>query len=313
MTPGFRRTEQGLICDDKRRGSGKWHALMIHKILRTEIYTGDMVQGKSRIIARKQIPVSPEKYTVVRGTHEPIISHEQYEQVQIMLNKTAQICREREKRAYSPNLLKGKIFCAACGYPLHRQRKKRKKTADQYYYYCITNTRVKKDSCPGVMIYEKELFDTLLTVIRKALESVLGESSIISKTAAEDQGRQLAVIEREIRRREGQIAGLYENLTLGVISRGEYDSLREQFEKRLIELTAEAAHLREELQTQEESSRKLRTLREEDAALRENPVLTKELIDRLIDRIDVSPDKSLHIRWTFKSEYGEEDPSCPPM
>ena len=54
-------------------------------------------------------------------------------------------------------------------------------------------------------------------------------------------------------------------------------------------------------------------LREEDAALRKNPVLTKELIDRLIERIDVSPDKSLRIRWTFRNEYGEEDTPCQPM
>ncbi|MBR5681260.1 MAG: hypothetical protein IKX19_11470, partial [Clostridia bacterium] len=89
--------------------------------------------------------------------------------------------------------------------------------------------------------------------------------------------------------------------------------LRKHFETRLMELNTEAARLREDLQTREENSRKLRTLREEDAALRENPTLTQELIDRLIERIDVLPDKSLHIRWTFRSEYGEEDPSCPPM
>ena len=188
-----------------------------------------------------------------------------------------------------------------------------KKMADRYYYYCIKNSRVKQDSCPGVMIYEKKLFEVLLSIIRKTLESSLGESSVISGTRAEDQERQLAVIEQEIRRRTGQIAGLYENLTLGVIGRDEYDSLREQFEARLRELTAEADRLNEDMQNNEEKEAKLRMLREEDAALRKNPVLTKELIDRLIERIDVSPDKSLHIRWTFNSEYEEENAPCQPM
>ena len=66
-------------------------------------------------------------------------------------------------------------------------------------------------------------------------------------------------------------------------------------------------------QKKAEKEAKLRMLREKDAALRKNPVLTKELIDRLIERIDVSPDKSLRIRWTFKNEYGEEDGPCQPM
>ena len=67
------------------------------------------------------------------------------------------------------------------------------------------------------------------------------------------------------------------------------------------------------MQKYEEKEAKLRMLLEEDAALRKNPVLTKELIDRLIERIDVSPDKSLRIRWTFRNEYGEEDTPCQPM
>ncbi|MBR5681448.1 MAG: recombinase family protein, partial [Clostridia bacterium] len=215
MTPSYRRAEQGLITNEKRLGSGNWQTFTVKKILRTEIYTGDMVQGKSKIVARKQIPTNPDEYTVVPGTHQSIVSRELFEHVRGILDRTAQICRERKKSAYSPNLLKGKIFCTACGRPLHRQREKRKKTADQYFYYCTTNTQVKQDSCPGVIIYEKELFVVLLTVIRKTLESALGESSVISKTQAEDQERQLAVIEQEIRRRNGQITALYENLTIG--------------------------------------------------------------------------------------------------
>ena len=127
MTPSYRRAEQGLITNEKRLGSGSWQTFTVSKILREETYTGDMVQGKSRTVAHKQTPVSPKEYTVVHGTHEPIISRERYEQVQTILNKTAQSVKEREQTPYTPNLLKGKIFCAACGRALHRQRSKRRK------------------------------------------------------------------------------------------------------------------------------------------------------------------------------------------
>ena len=304
MTPGYRRTEQGLIFDERKRGNGKWQTFTIHRILRTEIYTGDMVQGKSRIIAHKQVPVSPEEYTVVHGTHEPIISHEEYEQVQLILKKAAQSVKEREQTPFSPNLLKGKIFCSACGGALHRQRNKRKTGADRYLYRCITDYRIAKATRHGTRIYEDALFEVLLSIIRNTLTSYLGkETAFLPEGDPEKETeKRFAFLQQEIRRRSGQIAGLYENLTLGVIGRDEYDSLREQF--------AETDRISEEMQKNAEKEAKLRMLREEDAALRKNPVLTKELIDCLIERIDVSPDKSLRIRWTFNSEYGEEDVSC---
>ena len=315
MTPSHRRAEQGLITNEKRLGSGSWQTFTVSKILREETYTGDMVQGKSRTVAHKQTPVSPKEYTVVHGTHEPIISRERYEQVQTILNKTAQSVKEREQTPYTPNLLKGKIFCAACGRALHRQRSKRRKMPDRYLYHCITNSRTAHGTCPGILIYEEALFDALLPIIRNTLESFLGEETVTLSDPESDKEteKRLASLRQEIRRKDGQIAGLYEDLTLGVINREEYDSLREQFESRIRELTAEADRLGDECKRRAEDSGRLRMLREEEEALRKNPVLTKELIDRLIERIDVSPDKSLRIRWTFKNEYGEEDEPCQPM
>lgn len=315
MTPSYRRAEQGLITNEKRLGSGSWQTFTVNKILHAEIYTGDMVQGKSKIVARKQVPATPDEYTVVPGTHQPIVSRELFEQVRGMLDRVAQSVKDREQTSYSPNLLKGKIFCAACGRALHRQRTKRRKTADRYLYHCITNSRTAHGTCPGILIYEDALFEALLPIVRNTLTSYLGRETVPLHEGepGKETEKRFAFLQQEIRRRSGQIAGLYENLTLGVIGRDEYDSLREQFEARLRELTAEADRLSEEIQKKTEKETKLRMLREEDAALRKNPVLTKELIDRLIERIDVSPDKSLRIRWTFRNEYGEEDTPCQPM
>ncbi len=315
LTPSYRRAEQGLITNEKRLGSGSWQTFTVNKILRAEIYTGDMVQGKSKTVARKQIPTNPDEYTVVPGTHQAIVSRELFEQVRGMLDRTAQICRERGKSAYSPNLLKGKIFCAACGRGLHRQRMKRRKMPDRYCYHCITNTRTAHGSCPGILIWEDTLFDAMIPVMMKTLETVLGEFRLSVRTEEETArtDERLRALRQEAERRQGQIAGLYENLTLGVINREEYNSYRKQFEERLDEISAEAVRLSEERDRQAEREKQYRTICEGEAALRQNPALTQDLIDRLIERIDVSPDKSLHIRWTFKNEYGEEDPSCPPM
>ena len=76
LTPGFYLASIGLITNKKLMGSGKWQTWSVSKILADEVYTGDMVQGKSTSIRRKQVLTKPEDWIVVRGTHEPIISRD---------------------------------------------------------------------------------------------------------------------------------------------------------------------------------------------------------------------------------------------
>ena len=64
-------------------------------------------------------------------------------------------------QAFTPNLLKGKVFCAHCGGSLHRQRNIRKKSDDVYFYHCLSQSRISKDACPGVTIREDALLDML--------------------------------------------------------------------------------------------------------------------------------------------------------
>ena len=77
------------------------------------------------------------------------MSRELFDAVQKALDRAAQQAKDREIHSWSPNLLRGKIFCAHCGHSLHRQKCVRKKTPDVYVYHCISNNRIKKGACPG--------------------------------------------------------------------------------------------------------------------------------------------------------------------
>ena len=74
--------------------------------------------------------------------------------MQEILNQTASRAKARLVKAYTPNLFKGKVFCAHCGGSLHRQRNIRKKSDDVYFYHCLSQIRISKDACPGVTIRE---------------------------------------------------------------------------------------------------------------------------------------------------------------
>lgn len=191
LTPSHYKKMQGKITHENLLGSGKWQTRTVGVILRSEVYTGDLVQGQTKTVDHRQIKADAEEWTVVRDTHEAIISREQFAAVQAILNQTASRAKAREVKAFTPNLLKGKVFCAHCGGSLHRQRNIRKKSDDVYFYHCLSRSRISKDACPGVTIREDALLDTLADMLQEALNTALGEYRL---SLAGNPGRPLTAL-----------------------------------------------------------------------------------------------------------------------
>ena len=174
--PSHYKKDTGEITSPGLIGSGKWQTRTVMKILESEVYTGDLVQGKTKIVDHQQVKAGEDNLIIAKCTHEPIISYELFNAVQ---EYRKQICEESKatpKRPYTPNIFKGKVFCADCGRSLHRQRAERRKGPDTYWFHCLTNSRVEKDSCKGATMQEKELISTVTAILEKELTVALGMS-----------------------------------------------------------------------------------------------------------------------------------------
>lgn len=309
LPPSHYKNTQGIITHENLMGNGNWNTRTVAKILHAQVYTGDLVQGLTKIVDHQQVESSEMEWTVVHGTHEAIISHELFETVQHILEKAAQQSKEREIREYTPNILKGKVFCAHCGGSLHRQRNIRKKSADVYNYYCLTNSRVGKKRCPGVLIREEILLDSLADMLQNALETALGSYALslveLPQQTAErtDLKEKIASRKQEIQRLNGLIRSLYENLIQGILSKEEYITYKGKYESRIQQLTEEVAHLEKGLKALDKQIAQYRTLKRDSDDLRENRELTAALIDRLIDRIEITKDKQITVCYRFESEF----------
>ena len=117
LTPSHYKKMQGKITHENLLGSGKWQTRTVGVILRSEVYTGDLVQGQTKTVDYRQVKADAEEWTVVRDTHEAIISREQFAAVQEILNQTASRAKAREVKAY-------------CGHALSHTMQKTS------YYYC---------------------------------------------------------------------------------------------------------------------------------------------------------------------------------
>ena len=202
LSPSHYKKRLGEITHENLIGNGNWQTRTVAKILRAGVYAGDLVQGVSKVIDHKQVRASADEWTVVRDTHEAIVSRELFDAVQKALDHAAQQAKDREIHSWSPNLLRGKnLLRPTVGTAFTGKNASRKKTPDVYVYHCISNNRIKKGACPGTFIFEKELLDALADMIQEQLDTTLGQYSIglesLSKEAEEQKSIQAKITSRK--------------------------------------------------------------------------------------------------------------------
>ena len=305
-TPGHYLASVGLITNQRLMGSGKWQTWTVGKILEAEVYTGDMVQGKSRTVGRKQVSTAPMDWIVVRDTHEALVSREMFELVQAVRQNAAVKYTVTEKKPYTENILQGRVFCGCCGKNLHRQ-----KSHGRYFYRCITNDRLGKDACPGDIRYLKEadLFDTILIVIRQKAGAVMGsglylkrqDSKIAAKKAAVD--REIDQLRGETEKNQALLKGLYENFVTGILTRAEYLELKEDYSGRVRTAVERVRELQAQQSELEALVKDCASLADKLAAAEKDKALTARLVEQVIERVTVSGPGDVAIQFRFEDSF----------
>ena len=108
---------------------------------------------------------------------------------------------------------------------------------------------------------------------------------------------------QEIQRLRGIVRSLYENLVQGVLTKDEYFDYKEKYESRIADLAVEMEQLEDGLRTMDAQTKQHRALKQDAAQIKTDRALTGALIERLIDRIEVSHNKQITVRYRFQSEF----------
>ena len=66
-----------------------WSRGVIYSILKNQMYCGDMVQGRSSCYSYKVTAVAKSAWVIVKNTHKGIVERELFEQVRMLMRKTA--------------------------------------------------------------------------------------------------------------------------------------------------------------------------------------------------------------------------------
>ena len=311
QTPSHRKRATGEITHENLVGSGKWQTRTVAKILDSEVYTGDLVQGKTKIVDHQQVQADEDNLIIATNTHEAIISHEVFEAVKAYRRQVCEESKAHEVDPYTPNIFKGKVFCAHCGGSLHRQRNKRKKGSDVYLFHCLTKSRVDKNGCLGVSVTEKDLLDAVVAILQQELTVALGnysfvlEAEVKRKKERDDLKAGISAKKQEIDRNRRFVRGLYENFVQKVLTSEEYCTMKKDYEAAIAKLSDEISTLENGLAVMDAQLAKYKELEQDAKVLEKDHTLTAALIDRLIERIEITHDKEIRVSFRFKSEFEE--------
>ena len=146
-------------------------------------------------------------------------------------------------------------------------------------------------------------------MLQEALNTALGKYTL-SLAEQPQQAAERAELrdkitsrKQEIQRLRGIVRSLYENLIQGVLTKDEYFDYKEKYENKIADIALEVEQLEDGLRTMDEQIEQYRALARDAESIKADRELTAALIERLIDRIEVSHDKQITVCYRFQSEF----------
>lgn len=219
----------------KLKAQAKWSPIAVERILKNEIYTGVMVQGKEKTLnykVKKRIKVDKKEWIRVEDTHEAIITKEDFAIVQKLMLRDTRTAPDG-KKLY---LFSGLLRCGGCGGNM--VRKKIRSAGGEYCYYICSNNKNDKSVCSSHRIREDFLRKAVLEMLRThlSLVSTMDEmEGMIAKLPLQEQEvqkrcRQLEERRNELARYQKLKISVYEDYKETLLTPKEYLEMKEDYE-----------------------------------------------------------------------------------
>lgn len=308
MTPGDFKIRDGcksfITHDQKSNKIRTWAVNTVATILKNEVYIGNMVQGKHKSASyrsKKMVLTDESEWTVVEGTHEPIISDEQFAIIHERFARRTRVAAEKTQTY----LLSGLIVCGQCGHTLNR-------AVSQGYprYRCLTRTYA-PDKCQCPSVKEDYLEELILQTVQSQIQRLVDVKEVIDaarqfkSTDGTKNEYMLALnkAKREQERLQDAQFHLYDDLQSGLLRREEYIRFRERYE-------AEIAVQEAKIEEMSQSLLQLKEARQQDDAFvsffqkyGNIERLDRDTVNQLIQRVVFHDKQNIEVYFRFADEY----------
>ena len=286
----------------------QWSAVAIYRILKNEIYTGTLIQGKTTSPnhkVKKTVPKAPNEWSRTEHAHEAIIAPAQFDLVQrLMLDDT-----RSPAGAKSVHLFSGKVFCVDCGSPM--VRKVSHYQDREYTYFICGGNKADKHVCSSHMIREDTVYRTVLAVIQAQIAVAMDMSAALRQVdSLAWENRELERIkskrdfQEEIADKNRRLkVGAYDDFKNGFISREDYKTFTEQFDRQIQEAMEAIAQLDRERNSIMGGLAKQQGWLAQFTQYENIQELSRNSVVALVDRIEIRESKDIDVRLLHSDHF----------
>ena len=300
------------------RGNRLSHTTMSNMISNPK-YKGYYVGNKVKIIdmfTKKQKFLPPEEWVMYKDESgeivPPIVSEELWEKANTILRKRSDDVKSRQGICNHANLLTGKLYCPCCGAAYYRRESRDRQGNRNSKWVCSGKIKNGADSCASFPIYEEEIKPLLFEVFKETevdAEAMLEEYlRLYQSLNSGGVQQQITAIEKKIDfegKKKGKLLDF--NLT-GQITDQEYLQRSRDCEQEIERLQKQLAELQHEQESKADFRKHMESIR---AVMRDaqrdaqQQIVSKEFIDKYIDRIFATPQEDGSLRLEIKIFTGE--------
>lgn len=270
---------------------GLWTVSTIYTMLRNEVYTGTLVQGKSHFVSyknKKKKKVAKEDWIRVPNTHEAIIERELWEKVQQRLESRLRV----SKVTTELSVLGGKVRCSCCGKPMKRCVYYNKDKTKQYYSLVCATYKVGAMNCSNTKAMRgSELEGIVVEQLNALIEAYCKADDIVihdkQKERIEAAKRTIKNLEAKQHEAETKLTRLYEDRLSGIIDTDQYKLFSDRFTAEINDIKAKITAVNEQLKRAENEKSTQENADSLIARYIHIDSLTREIVDAFIDTIHI--------------------------
>ena len=297
-----------------------WRSDGVKKILMDETYTGTLVQHKQvkrKLMDDKPTRVKKDQWIRCEGTHEAVISKEDWITAQSMMKEVKRDITKKDE----VTIFKGILKCGDCRHAMRKRQdsykqQKNGETVKYLYYNCATFRDYSQHKrqlgenapkCTSHYVSDKLLRGIVIDDLNKIIRQVENLRELAKKHQQTPKqefpgiGHQIEVKQREISKYVNRLEKARDNLNDEMISKEEYMSDKARYE-------AAINNLDNEIKLLQKADSKVSDVLSNPwvERLLENGAITeldRATVVEFIDKIYVFEDKHIEIVYKFSGEF----------
>jgi len=286
-----------------------WDTIAIRRMLTNEMYIGNMVQKQMEIVSYKVNKcrrIDKDKRIIVKGTHEPIISEEDFYKVQDLLKRDTRISTTVRQL----DIFSGFCKCGDCKRGMNKKHI-HQPYKEYYYYVCSTFKKGGHNACTKHSIQTNVVKDVVFEVLKQYVNVALTMNNIIDfinqskerNSQTDKFEKQLSAKHKERDKASKMLVDLYPDFKNGLLNQDTYLMFKAKYEREILSINEQIAEIENRIEQIKTGLTQENRFISNFVKYQNITELTRDMVVELINNIYIYEGGRIEVEVKFRDEY----------